>query len=133
MSKKEKAKRINCKKCGETWMPDDVPTSKEWTKLAPMPDSEGRLTVMIMATWTCPNCGKSTMGLKGKFKDEGQTGPSKQELLLEKINSINSKILISELAAEFSFSEENLEKALQAFINRKTISGKIENGYFVKI
>ncbi|HUT82190.1 MAG TPA: PCI domain-containing protein [Candidatus Bathyarchaeia archaeon] len=133
MAKKEKLKRVNCKKCGESWMPDEVPTNKEWTKLAPMPDSEGRLTVMIMATWNCPSCGKSAMGLKGKFKDEGPTGPSKQELIIEKINSIDSKISLSELASELSFSEENLEKALQAFINRKTISGKIENGYFIKL
>jgi len=132
MAKKEKLKKITCKNCGETWMPNEIPTSKEWTKLAPMPDSEGRLTIMMMATWSCPNCGKSTMGLKGKFKDEGPTGPSKQELILEKVKNADSKISISELASEFSFSEDNLEKALQAFIKRKTISGKIENGYFLK-
>jgi len=133
MSKKKgKQKRIICKKCGESWLPDDVPTNKEWTKLAPMPDKDGRMTVMIMATWTCPGCGKSKMGLKGKYKDEGQTGPSKKELLIEKLNSVEDKISLAELAAEFSFSEDNIEKAITAFIKTQTISGKIETGFYKK-
>ena len=132
MSKKGKVKKITCKKCGESWLPDEVPTNKEWTKLAPMPDSEGRMTVILMATWTCPKCGKSKMGSKAKFKDEGPTGPSKKELLIEKVEKLDKKIELSELAAEFAFSEENLEKALNVFIKRGTISGKIENGYFIK-
>ena len=133
MSKKSKEKKIVCKKCGESWFPTEYPPNKEWTKLAPLPDAEGRLTIMIMATWNCTNCGTSTMGLKGKFKDEEPTGPSKQELLLEKVKKVKDKISISELAAEFSLNEENLEKALQVFIKRKTINGKIENGFFIKL
>ena len=132
MVKKSKIKRVNCKKCGESWLPNEVPTNKEWTKVAPMPDSEGRVTVMIMATWSCPSCGKSTMGLKSKHKDKGTTGPSKKELIVEFIEKADKKFLLTELAGELSLSEDNLEKALQAFIIRKAISGKIENGYFIK-
>ena len=132
MAKKTKIKRVICKKCGESWLPTEVPTNKEWTKVAPLPDSEGRVTVMIMATWTCPGCGKSTMGLKGKHKDEGTTGPSKKELIVEFIDKADKKFLLTELAAELSLTEENLEKALQAFIKMKAISGKIENEYFIK-
>lgn len=132
MARKPKIKRVNCKKCGESWLPTEVPTNKEWTKVAPMPDSEGRVTVMIMATWSCPSCGKSTMGLKGKHKDEGTTGPSKKELIVEFIEKADKKFLLTELAAELSLSEDNLEKALQAFIKMKAISGKIENDYFIK-
>ena len=132
MSKKSKVKKINCKKCGESWLPAEVPTNKEWTKMAPMPDSEGRVTIMLMATWSCPSCGKTVMGLKGKYKDEGPSGPSKKERSVDMINNADQKISIEEMAIELSLSEENLEKALLAFVKIKTISGKIENGYFVK-
>jgi len=132
LAKKSKVKRINCKKCGESWLPTEVPTNKEWTKLAPLPDSEGRVTIMIMATWNCPSCGKSTMGLKGKYKDEGTSGPSKKELMVEYIENADKKFPLSDLATELSLSEENVEKAIEAFLKMKTISGKIEDGYFIK-
>lgn len=130
--KKGKVKKIVCKKCGETWLPDEVPTNKEWTKMAPMPDSEGRVTIMQMATWSCPSCGKTKMGLKGKYKDEGTTGPSKGDKLIQVIENSGEKIALADIAAELSFSIDNVEKALQAFIKRKAISGKIENDYFIK-
>ncbi|MBY8994664.1 MAG: hypothetical protein KGD59_08950 [Candidatus Heimdallarchaeota archaeon] len=132
MARKPKVKRINCKKCGESWLPTEVPTNKEWTKMAPMPDSEGRVTIMMMATWSCPSCGKSTMGLKGKYKDEGTTGPSKKERIVEFIEKSDKKIPLTDIAAELTLSEENVEKALNAFVKMKTISGKIEDGYFIK-
>lgn len=132
MSKKSKAKKITCKKCGESWLANELPTNKEWTKLAPMPDSEGRVTIILMATWSCPSCGKSVMGSKSKYKDDGTTGPSKKDKLIEKINKAENKIAISELATELSFSEENVEKAIQVFVKNKAIVGKIENGYFIK-
>ena len=132
MSKRSKVKKINCTKCGESWLPTEVPTNKEWTKMAPMPDSEGRVTIMLMATWSCPSCGKTVMGLKGKFKDEGTSGPSKKDQIIDLINNADGKISIEEMAIELSLSEENLEKALMAFVKTKAISGKIENDYFVK-
>ena len=132
MTKKSRVKRIVCKKCGESWLPQDVPTNKEWTKMAPMPDSEGRVTIMRMATWSCPSCGKSVMGLKGKHKDEGASGPSKKELLIEQIEKVDKKISLKELATELSLSEDNLEKAINIFIKQKAISGKIEDSFFVK-
>ncbi|MGC9777991.1 MAG: hypothetical protein HZR80_01960 [Candidatus Heimdallarchaeota archaeon] len=132
MAKKSRVKKIVCKKCGESWLPQDVPTNKEWTKMAPMPDSEGRVTIMMMATWSCPSCGKSVMGLKGKHKDEGASSPSKKELLIEQIEKADKKISLKELATELSLSEDNLEKAINAFKKQKVISGKIEDGFFVK-
>lgn len=133
MSKKKiKSKRVTCKNCGESWMPYELPTNKEWTKLAPMPDSEGRVTIMIMATWTCPSCGKTKMGLKGKYKDEGTTGPSKKELIIEKINNLDGEVALTDLADEFGFEISNLEKALAVFIKQGLISGKMENGKFIK-
>ena len=130
--KRSKVKKIVCKKCGESWLPQDVPVNKEWTKLAPMPDSEGRVTIMIMATWSCPSCGKTVMGLKGKYKDEGTSGPSKKELIVELVEKTDKKIALEEMSAELSLSIENLEKALNVFIKQKIISGKIENGFFMK-
>jgi len=129
---KSKVKKISCKQCGESWLPGKVPTNKEWTKMAPMPDSEGRVTIMIMATWSCPSCGKTVMGLKGKYKDDGTTGPSKKDQLIDELNNTKDKIAISELAEMMSFTEENVEKAIQVFIKRNAIKGKIEGGYFIK-
>jgi hypothetical protein len=125
-------KKITCKKCGESWLPTEVPTNKEWTKVAPMPDSEGRITIMQMATWSCPKCGKSVMGLKGKYKDEGPTGPSKKELMFEHINDADKKIKIADIAKELELEEKNVEKALEVFIKNKEVKGKIEGGYFIK-
>ena len=133
MSKKRgKVKKIVCKNCGESWFPQDVPVNKEWTKLAPMPDSEGRVTIMIMATWSCPSCGKTRMGLKGKYKDEGTSGPSKKELIIDIVEKTDKKIALEEMGVELSLSVENLEKALNVFIKQKVISGKIEGGFFIK-
>jgi transcription initiation factor TFIIIB Brf1 subunit/transcription initiation factor TFIIB len=131
MTKKSKRKKIVCKECGTSWFPDEVPTNKEWTRVAPMPDSEGRVTVMMMATWSCPNCGKSKMGLKAKFKDDGTKFPSKKELLMDRINAVKDKISIAELSEELDLSEDNIEKALQVYIKRKTVSGKIADGYYI--
>ncbi|MBD3192066.1 MAG: hypothetical protein GF308_15575 [Candidatus Heimdallarchaeota archaeon] len=131
MPKKSKQKRITCK-CGESWLPDEVPTNKEWTRVAPMPDSEGRVTVMMMATWTCPNCGKSKMGLKAKYKDDGTKFPSKKELLFEELEHVEDKIALSELAEALSLEEENVTKALEIYIKRNKISGRIEAGFFIK-
>jgi len=83
LARKTKIKRVNCKKCGESWLPTT-------------------------------------------------TGPSKKELIVEFIEKADKKFLLTELAAELSLSEDNLEKALQAFIKMKAISGKIENEYFIK-
>ena len=137
MSKKGKAKKsriknIVCKNCGESWVPTEVPTNKEWTKMAPMPDSEGRVTIMQMATWSCPGCGKTRMGLKGKYKDEGTTGPSKKDKLIEQINNADKKLALEEIAVTLSFTIENVEKALAVFIKSGAIKGKIEDGYFIK-
>jgi len=132
MAKKGKVKKIVCKKCGESWLPNEVPTNKEWTKMAPMPDSDGRVTIMQMATWTCPGCGKSRMGLKGKYKDDGTTRPSKKEKLIEQTNIVDEKIALEEIAGNLSLTVDNVEKALAVFIKSGTISGKIENGYFFK-
>ncbi|MHA1124453.1 MAG: hypothetical protein ACTSO7_01685 [Candidatus Heimdallarchaeota archaeon] len=131
-TKKGKVKKIVCKNCGESWLPLDVPTNKEWTKMAPMPDSEGRVTIMQMATWTCPGCGKSRMGLKGKYKDDGTTGPSKKDRLIDVINTADKKIALDEVAVTLSFTVENVEKALIAFTKSGAIKGKIKDGYFIK-
>ena len=64
-----KMKPIKCK-CGNTWQPHEVPTNKEWNMISPMPDKDGNVTITIMATWTCPQCGKSKTGAKGKTKGE---------------------------------------------------------------
>ena len=60
------------------------------------------------------------------------TGPSKKEQIVERINSLEGEIALSDLAAEFDFDVTNLEKALMVFIKRGTILGRIEGENFIK-
>ena len=83
----KKVKLIKCKKCGESWIPTDVPTKKEWPKVAPMPSADGSVTITVMATWDCPKCGKSVMGAKGKTKGEFKEEDTKKYKIEHALNS----------------------------------------------
>ena len=56
-----------CPKCGT-----EVQPSKTWQLVAPLPDSEGRITIIVMGSFKCPNCGYSWRGKISKIK----VGPS---------------------------------------------------------
>jgi DNA-directed RNA polymerase subunit RPC12/RpoP len=42
-----------CPRCG-TEVKEPV---KTWQLVSPLPDSEGRITITVMGTFVCPNCG----------------------------------------------------------------------------
>lgn len=48
-----------------------VEASKVWTMVAPLPDSLGRLTVTVMGSFKCPQCGKSWRAVISKLKVGG--------------------------------------------------------------
>jgi len=53
-----------CPKCGT----DVTEPVKTWQLVAPIPDSEGRITITIMGLFQCPNCGHRWRGVVSKLK-----------------------------------------------------------------
>ncbi|MHA2358246.1 MAG: hypothetical protein ACXABK_05715 [Candidatus Heimdallarchaeaceae archaeon] len=129
MSKK-KVKPIKCKKCGETWAPTEVPTKKEWPKVAPMPSADGSVTITVMATWDCPNCGKSVMGAKGKTKGEFKEEDTKKYKIEHALNP-GEKLDLEKLAEDIGVSFESIQKIIPMYIKKHGIKGKIDGKFFV--
>ncbi len=62
-----------CPKCGTRVAEPD----KTWTLVSPLPDKYGRITITIMGSFTCPNCGYKWRAVVKKLK-EGGSPPSQQ-------------------------------------------------------
>ncbi len=45
---------VKCPKCGT-----EVQPQKTWQLVAPLPDADGRVTIIVMGSFRCPNCGYS--------------------------------------------------------------------------
>ena len=131
-SGKPRVKQIKCKGkkgCGFEFHPNDVTPKKTWTLTSPMPDANGNITITLMASWNCPNCGKSIIGAKGKTKGEFKS-KSKRTMLEEKLNA-NEQFEIAQLAQEMGYKQENVEKMVGLFIQRGFTKGKIEDGKYI--
>ncbi|MEB3780082.1 MAG: CpXC domain-containing protein [Desulfurococcales archaeon] len=63
-----------CPRCG-TKVPE--PT-KTWTLVSPIPDKKGRITVTVMGSFTCPNCGYSWRAVVSKIKTGGEEVESEE-------------------------------------------------------
>lgn len=48
---------VKCPKCGT-----EVKPLKTWQFVAPLPDADGRITITLMGSFRCPNCGYSWRG-----------------------------------------------------------------------
>ncbi len=127
--KKIKVKPVKCKKCGHSFMPHEAQPKKQWTLVSPMPDKDGNVTITMMASWDCPNCGKNITGSMGKTKGD-QTGPSKKELIDEKL-AAKSNFNINEFAKSLKVSEENLSKILKVHIKKGNVKAKIVDSEFI--
>jgi len=57
---------LRCPKCGL-----DVQPEKTWQLISPLPDSEGRITITIMGSFKCSNCGHIWRGVVSKIKAGG--------------------------------------------------------------
>jgi predicted RNA-binding Zn-ribbon protein involved in translation (DUF1610 family) len=62
-----------CPRCGTRVTEPD----KTWTLVSPIPDKYGRITVTIMGSFTCPNCGYKWRAVIKKIK-EGGAPPGEQ-------------------------------------------------------
>ena len=116
-TKKGKAKRIVCKKCGESWGVNELEPKKEWQKVAPMPDKEGNVTIVFMASWSCPKCGKGVIGSRGKTKGE-MKGKSKRDILVEELRRDPNQDL-EVLVEKVKVSRESLEKIVPLLIQKE--------------
>jgi len=65
---RRKAKRdpFVCPRCG-TRVEEPL---KTWTLVSPFPDRKGRITVTVMGSFRCPNCGYSWRAVVKKIKTE---------------------------------------------------------------
>ncbi|AFH42126.1 hypothetical protein [Fervidicoccus fontis] len=66
MVKKEKKPNV-CPRCGT-----EVPNpTKTWNFVSPLPDDKGRITITVMGSYKCPNCGYSWKAAISKLKVGG--------------------------------------------------------------
>lgn len=133
MPKKDK-NTIVCKNknCGSTFSKLEASPTKTWNLISPLPDKEGRLTITIMGTYPCPNCGRSNTSVVAKFKDvEKGDKKSKREQLIELLES-EDQVILAEIALKFGFSEVTVKKAVEALIRQGRIHGQIEDETFIR-
>lgn len=58
-----------CPRCGAV----GVSVTKTWQLVAPLPDSQGRITVTVMASFECDSCGYKWRGVLTKMKVGGES------------------------------------------------------------
>ncbi|MCX8208291.1 MAG: chromatin protein Cren7 [Sulfolobales archaeon] len=58
---------MKCPKCGQETQP-----AKTWHLTSPLPDSEGRISITIMGSFKCSNCGYSWRGRISVLKVGGE-------------------------------------------------------------
>lgn len=119
--------KIKCKKCGSIFNSSNkINIIRTWHMISPIPDKNGNLTITIMASWTCPNCGSKNTGkistIKSNLDAHGET-PSQKLINIIKQRKI---ISISELADIIKTKEDNIKKALEHMIKKKIINAVIK-------
>ncbi|MHA1197921.1 MAG: hypothetical protein ACTSQF_00995 [Candidatus Heimdallarchaeaceae archaeon] len=123
-----KIKLIKCK-CGNTWEPLDVPTNKEWNFVSPMPDKQGNVTITRMASWSCPECGKSKTGAKGKTKGEFKEENTPKYKIEHAITS-GKQFKLADLAESTGFDIDNIRKIIPMYMKKQNIKGEIKDDIF---
>ena len=128
--KKIKKKKISCKKCGCIINPTDNPPSKTWQLISPMPDKEGRVTLTIMGSFKCPDCGAAVRAAMKKIKgDEIGSGQSKRESLIQAVKLIQDPTPIDQIEIA-GVSPTAVGKAIETLINQGLVGGKVENSIY---
>ena len=86
MPRKKKSKDpYVCPRCGTRVTEPD----RTWTLVSPLPDKYGRITITIMGSFTCPNCGYKWRAVLKKLKEGGskpgeqQTAPKEEGEIIE--------------------------------------------------
>ncbi len=62
-------REIKCPKCGAV-VNEPV---KTWQLVAPFPDKKGRITITVMGSFVCPECGYKWRGVYSKIKVGGSS------------------------------------------------------------
>ncbi len=76
--KKKQKDPYVCPRCGTRVTEPDT----TWTLVSPLPDKYGRITITIMGSFTCPNCGYKWRAVLKKLK-EGGSPPGEQPVKKE--------------------------------------------------
>jgi len=58
---------VKCPRCGY-----DTQPLKTWHLTSPLPDADGRISITIMGSFKCPNCGHSWRGRVSVLKVGGE-------------------------------------------------------------
>ncbi len=66
MPRKAKRDPYVCPRCGTRTEP-----VKTWQLVSPFPDSKGRITITVMGSFVCPNCGYKWRAVISKIKVGG--------------------------------------------------------------
>lgn len=67
---RKKQKEIDlCPKCGTKVEKPE----KTWNLISPLPDAYGRITITVMGSYVCPNCGYKWKGVVSKIKAGGSS------------------------------------------------------------
>ncbi len=118
MARKKKKDPFVCPKCG-TRVEEPL---KTWQLVSPMPDSKGRVTITVMGSFQCPNCGHKWRGVVSKLKVGGdevemEVGNKKKKMGGEKKEetqeSSEGEVIELDLD-EIDISDEEIEEALKS-------------------
>jgi len=95
---------VKCPQCGtEVKQPE-----KTWQLISPLPDAEGRVTITVMGTFKCPNCGYrwrtkvSTLkvGPGGEVEIGGKSRRRRKKTSSEKVEGKVIEVDISDILEE---------------------------------
>ncbi|UXD21433.1 Chromatin protein Cren7 [Ignicoccus pacificus DSM 13166] len=111
--KKRQKDPFVCPKCG-TRVTEPV---KTWQLVSPMPDSKGRVTITVMGSFQCPNCGHKWRGVVSKLKVGGgevemEVGKKKKKMESTTEPQKEEGEVIELDIDEIDISEEEIEEAL---------------------
>ncbi len=82
---------------------------KTWNLVSPLPDAKGRITVTVMASFQCPNCGYKWKGVLSKIKVGGkeievEAGKAQKKIVDETAEEERKEVI--ELSLEDILSED---------------------------
>jgi len=113
--RKQKKDPYICPNCG-TRVTEPV---KTWQLVSPMPDSKGRVTITIMGSFQCPNCGHKWRAVISKIKVGGdevevETKSTKTKMGGTDKNNKNEGEIIELDLDEIDISDEEIEESLKS-------------------
>lgn len=63
--------------------------------------------------------------------DDEMGGKSKKEVLIEKLEALEGKTPIDEVASGVRMTSPAVEKAIELLVKRKEVKGKVEDGFYI--